>query len=167
MSIYLIRHGKDEEGFRGGWSQRGLIPEGVEQSQQLGRYFKDQQKLFNIHKIVSSDLRRALETAKEIAQELGLSIESSEKWRETNNGVLAGMPNEEVEKIYPGLYFSNLRMDECYPSGESPRAFLLRINDTFEHLYEDQCTNNQGRVVFFIWKSEWTFLLKGLNPNFM
>ncbi|KKO52705.1 histidine phosphatase family protein [Paenibacillus sp. DMB20] len=25
MAIYLVRHGKDEEGYRGGWSDRGLV----------------------------------------------------------------------------------------------------------------------------------------------
>ncbi|MNY56617.1 hypothetical protein D3C86_1927170 [compost metagenome] len=28
MSIYLVRHGRDDEGYRGGWSQRGLNTEG-------------------------------------------------------------------------------------------------------------------------------------------
>ncbi|WP_340007908.1 histidine phosphatase family protein [Paenibacillus sp. FSL K6-0276] len=41
-------------------------------------------------------------------------------------------------------------MDECYPSGESPRAFFLRINDSFEHLCEDQCTNNEGKNIALV-----------------
>lgn len=29
MRIYLVRHGMDNEGYRGGWSQRGLVAEGI------------------------------------------------------------------------------------------------------------------------------------------
>lgn len=36
MAIYLVRHGQDEEGYRGGWSQRGLIDEGDQASGEAG-----------------------------------------------------------------------------------------------------------------------------------
>ncbi|WP_054941201.1 histidine phosphatase family protein [Paenibacillus ihuae] len=39
MSIYLVRHGRDDEDYRGGWSQRGLNAEGYRQSERLGNYF--------------------------------------------------------------------------------------------------------------------------------
>lgn len=105
MSIYLVRHDKDDEGFRGGWSQRGLIAEGIEQSKKLGQYLKAHNNLYNIHRVVSSDLSRAVETATEIASELSLPLESSSNWREMNNGLIAGMAHELVEEQYPGLYF--------------------------------------------------------------
>ncbi|WP_081890282.1 phosphoglycerate mutase family protein [Paenibacillus tyrfis] len=59
MAIYFIRHGIDEEGFRGGWSQRGLIVEGYRQSEKLGSYLKENQSSFQLHRVVSSDLQRA------------------------------------------------------------------------------------------------------------
>ncbi|MBP1917458.1 putative phosphoglycerate mutase [Lederbergia galactosidilyticus] len=96
MTIYLVRHGKDEEGFRGGWSKRGLIEEGFQQSKKLGDYLKEHELEFNIKRIISSDLRRAMETAKPIANRLQLPLEQSKDWRETNNGVLAGMPEYEA-----------------------------------------------------------------------
>ncbi|WP_256701631.1 hypothetical protein [Paenibacillus sp. P3E] len=40
MAIYLERHRADGEGYRGGWSQRGLVTEGYRQSERLGRYLK-------------------------------------------------------------------------------------------------------------------------------
>ncbi|WP_263363193.1 phosphoglycerate mutase family protein [Ornithinibacillus gellani] len=43
MAIYLVRHGKDEDGYRGGWSQRGLVEEGIQQSKMLGKYLKEHQ----------------------------------------------------------------------------------------------------------------------------
>ncbi|MEK3685983.1 histidine phosphatase family protein [Paenibacillus sp. FSL R10-2736] len=142
MAIYLVRHGKDDEGFRGGWSQRGLITQGYRQSEKLGRYLQDNQSSFNIKRIVSSDLQRALDTAGELARELGLPLERSMDWREMNNGVIAGMPNEIVNERFPGLYFSGLRMDERYPGGESPLEFFTRIKEAFGRLCEDQANRH-------------------------
>lgn len=150
MAVYLVRHGKDEDGFRGGWSQRGLIVEGYRQSEKLGRYLKENRDTYNIHRIVSSDLQRALDTAYEIANSLDLPINSSRIWRETNNGLIAGMPNEIVNERYPGLYFSSLRMDERYPGGESPIEFFTRIQETFEQLCEEQTGRNHSENVLIV-----------------
>lgn len=37
MTIYLVRHGKDDETIRGGWSNHGLMPVGVEQVNKLAK----------------------------------------------------------------------------------------------------------------------------------
>ncbi len=150
MAIYFIRHGIDDEGFRGGWSQRGLVVEGYRQSEKLGLYLKENQSSFNIHRILSSDLQRALDTANEISRALGFRVESSEDWRETNNGVIAGMPNEIVDERYPNLYFSGLRMDERYPGGESPIEFFTRIKETFTLLCEEQVRNHPVENVIVV-----------------
>ena len=36
---------------------------------------------------------------------------------------------DDFTKLYPNLYFSSLRMDECYPNGESPLEFYNRIKE--------------------------------------
>lgn len=150
MAIYFVRHGADDEGYRGGWSQRGLNVEGYRQSEKLGCSLKDKQSDYHIHRIVSSDLRRALDTANEIANFLNVTVESSNQWRETNNGVIAGMPNEIVNERYQGLYFSSLRMDERYPGGESPLEFYLRIEETFIRLCEEQSTKNHLENIIIV-----------------
>lgn len=48
-----------------------------------------------------------------------------------NNGEIAGMLNEEVKKLYPGLYYNTLAIDEKYPGGESPIDFYNRIEKNF------------------------------------
>ncbi|MEK3714474.1 histidine phosphatase family protein [Paenibacillus sp. FSL R7-0333] len=137
MAIYLVRHGKDDEGYRGGWSQRGLNTQGYRQAEKLGCFLRENSASFPIQRIVSSDLQRALDTAGELARELELPLERNMDWREMNNGVIAGMPNEIVNERYPGLYFSGLRMDERYPDGESPLEFFTRIQETFTRLSEE------------------------------
>ncbi|WP_150275927.1 histidine phosphatase family protein [Paenibacillus tepidiphilus] len=150
MAIYFIRHGIDDEGYRGGWSQRGLNAAGYRQSEKLGRYLKEHQAEHNIRRIISSDLQRALDTAGEIARELGLPVEASGAWRETNNGVIAGMPNEIVDERFPGLYFSGLGMEERYPGGESPLEFFSRIKLAFEALCQEQISRDPSENIIVV-----------------
>ncbi|MDO3410933.1 histidine phosphatase family protein [Saccharibacillus sp. CPCC 101409] len=151
MTIYFVRHGADDEGYRGGWSQRGLNVEGYRQSEKLGRYLKDHNpSTFQIQRIVSSDLQRALDTANEIARFMDLPIERSSRWRETNNGVIAGMPHEIVNERFPGLYFSSLQMEEKYPGGESPLDFYTRIQASFNQLCEEQSAKNHKENVMVV-----------------
>lgn len=150
MAIYMVRHGQDEEGYRGGWSQRGLIDEGIRQAEKLGQYLNEYKHDFNIHRIVCSDLQRAYQTAAIIADKLGLPFRNSEDWREMNNGLLAGIPNSVAEEKFPGLYFSSLRMDERYPGGESPRENFARIKKTFTRLCQDQLATNHHENVLVV-----------------
>lgn len=138
MRIVVVRHGQDEHGYRGGWSQRGLTEEGKMQSQLLAKHLSNSWQPLKF--LISSDLRRARETAEYISQEMELPIHSSPLWREMNNGELAGMPNSLAEQLYPGLFASSLEMDEPYPHGESPRQFFQRITHAFEGLCEKMIT---------------------------
>lgn len=150
MAIYLVRHGRDEDEYRGGWSERGLIDEGIQQSEKLGQYLFESNHLYNIKRIISSDLKRAFETASIVGKKLSISVTSSESWRETNNGVLAGMPNDIANEKYPGLYFSSLRMDEKYPGGESPIENFMRIEKTFNDLCNEHINKNNNESVVIV-----------------
>lgn len=137
MKIFLVRHGADDEGYRGGWSTRGLTEQGIIQSEQLGNYLQHHAEQYDIHTIISSDLPRAVQTAREVEKKLNIPSSSVKDWREMNNGYLAGMPHEEAEKNYPGVYFNALEMDFPFPGGESPRNFYNRICASFDTLCRD------------------------------
>jgi broad specificity phosphatase PhoE len=132
MRILLIRHGQDDREYRGGWSQRALIPEGVAQAEALGRAL--QAAWQPITRLISSDLPRAAQTAEIVGAALALPVEHNSAWREINNGLLAGMYNPDAERRYPGLYFAALGMDEHYPHGESPRQHFARTQGVFGRL---------------------------------
>ena len=134
MIIYLVRHGKKDNNYRGGWSDLGLVEEGVNQSKLLADYLYNNKERYKIDTLISSDLRRAVETSSEISAKLNLPARFLSEWRETNNGILAGMLNTEALQKYPGLFFNTLRMDEKYPSGESPIEFYNRIKEAYEKL---------------------------------
>ena len=146
MKLFFVRHGKDDENYRGGWSSLGLVPEGVEQAKQLASYLGEKKDEFGIKKILSSDLSRAKETADIIAEVLDLPVITDEELREADNGELAGMPNAEALEKYPGLFWSTLKPDECYPGGESPMQFFSRIKSWFE-AFLNMCREGEGNVL--------------------
>lgn len=148
MRIVFVRHGKDDDKYRGGWSSLDLIPEGIEQAKKLAKHLAENRMEYNITRIISSDLPRTMTTASYISAELGLPVLEEPQIRETNNGDLAGMLNDEALVRYPGLFFSSLEMDEPYPNGESPNEFYARIKTWFENfLVEYQNTNGNTLVV--------------------
>lgn len=132
MTIYLVRHGKDDETVRGGWSKHGLMPAGIEEVNKLATEMVSAN--INIDHIYSSDLQRAKETADILSKYLKCSIEYHVGLREANNGDLAGMKHELAEKRYPGVYWASLAYDECYPNGESPEMFYDRVKTIWSEL---------------------------------
>ena len=100
LQIHLVRHGHHPSGFRGGWSNHSLSNLGRAQGSLLAdRLLREG---FNIDTLVSSDLPRAKETADILGQALNVPVLLDEEWREVNNGVLAGMPDDQAQSRYPG-----------------------------------------------------------------
>ena len=130
--IYLVRHGKDVEGIRGGWSNQPLTAEGHLQAQKLAESID-----FPVDAIYSSDLPRAIQTAAPIGEKLGLPVVERYEFRETNNGELAGMDNALALTRYPGLFWNTLDWEERYPGGESPREFYERISSAWDMFQEE------------------------------
>lgn len=132
MTIYLVRHGKDDETVRGGWSNHSLTPEGIEQVEKLAE--KMVSKNTNIDCIYSGDLQRTKETSEILSRHLKCPVEYISGLREVNNGDLAGMENSTADEKYPGLYWSSLAYNERYPNGESPKMFYNRVKRTWLEL---------------------------------
>lgn len=150
MVIYLVRHGKDYEDYRGGWSNLGLIQDGINQSKKLAEHLYDNKDKYNINTLISSDLKRTVETVNEISLKFNMPVKFCKDWREINNGVLAGMMNTEALEKYPGLYFNTLQMDEQYPSGESPLEFYCRIKNAYKKLCDKIINDEIGPNVVLV-----------------
>ena len=82
MKLIFVRHGKDDDRYRGGWSDLDLIPEGIEQAKQLAKHLKENNANYRISHIISSDLPRTMTTAKFISAALGISIQQESQIRE-------------------------------------------------------------------------------------
>ena len=96
--IYLMRHGLDDERFIGGHSDVPLVSKGIEQVIKA-RDFVDN-NLF-INKIISSDIKRAVQTSKIMnSHRLGV-LEFSNKLRELDKGDLTGLEKSIALERYP------------------------------------------------------------------
>lgn len=146
MICYLIRHGKDDDSVRGGWSDSPLCAEGVRQIQQLSAEILSASDI-DIEVIYSSDLPRAKQSAEILASSLSVDVIEMPGFRETNNGVLAGMDNRVASEKYPGLYWSALEWNEPYPEGESPCAFYNRISDTWHDFKAKACLEGRSMAL--------------------
>ena len=51
MNIYLVRHGDDDERYRGGWSELPLVEEGIRKCEKLGEYLYNHKSEFNIEEL--------------------------------------------------------------------------------------------------------------------
>ena len=145
MKCYLIRHGKDDDSVRGGWSNSSLTDEGVMQVNKLVCEILTSDNM-NIGSVYTSDLLRARQTADILASALSVPIVEKTNFREVNNGVLAGMDNRLAEEKYPGLYWRSLDWAESYPEGESPCEFYERIADAWNK-FKTELQNAERNVI--------------------
>ena len=81
MRIIFARHGKDDERYRGGWSDLELLPSGVLQAQKMAEKLKS----CDITEIIASDLPRTMQTAGIAGDALGLPVHPEPRLREINN----------------------------------------------------------------------------------
>ena len=125
--IYLMRHGADPSDRLGGWSAYGLTEKGKQQVHAAKYRLQDK----GITKIFASDLARSKETAEIVAETLSLNIIFLPQFRESNNGLLAGMRKTEAAEKYPGVYWNTLDWIQCWPGGESPEQFFHRIQSAW------------------------------------
>ena len=147
MNLLFVRHGKDSDQHRGGWSQLDLLPEGKREAKMLADYLERHKENYHFKKIITSDLKRAETTAIILAKKLQLPLEKESNLRETNNGDLAGMLNSEADQKFPHLYFRSLAMDEHYPNGESPREFYQRIKTWFQRFLQENDDSDETQIV--------------------
>lgn len=146
MKFIFIRHAKDDQNYRGGWSNLDITKEGKEQALKLENYLEENEEKFQLKKIISSDLKRAVSTANIINEKMKLHIELDKNLREMNNGDLAGMLNEEALEKYPGVFFNTLEINEKYPNGESPLEFYNRIKTWLFNAIK-QYKNYDGNII--------------------
>ena len=129
--IYLVRHGLHDEGFIGGYSDVGLTDIGVKQINDVGKWLL--QYDFDIRKIYSSDIKRALQSAEIICKYLNLDIFIDVGLREQDKGFLNGMRREDALILYPEY----VKLDDVnvrYPDGESLWDLYIRVKKLLKNI---------------------------------
>lgn len=125
--ILLIRHGEslgNAERRFGGHSPTPLSEPGRRQAEATAQALASER----VTAIYSSDLLRAVQTAKPLARETGLEITRTAALRERSVGLLEGLTFEEAAAAHPEEYAALLRRDfeHVLAGGESYRQLLDR-----------------------------------------
>ena len=125
--VLLVRHGQSQgnaERRFGGHSATPLSLLGRTQAETTARALSNE----GIDAIYSSDLLRAVETARPLAELTGLEIRTTDALRERSVGLMEGLTFEEAAEQYPDEYAALLRRDfeHVLAGGESYRQLLDR-----------------------------------------
>ncbi len=147
--FWVVRHGETEWNATGryqGQTDVALSPTGVSQARQLAA------RLTGLHfgAVYSSDLTRALETARLLAGGLDSRPEvvTLPGLREIDVGQLSGKVRSEIEAQFPG-YVAALRADPWHvrrPGGESMADLAARATRTFDAL----CAQHPGQRLLIV-----------------
>lgn len=134
-TVLLTRHGEtrwNEQGRVQGWAPVGLTAAGRAQARAAASALADR----GVTELVTSDLRRARETADVLADTLDVPVRESDAWRERNWGALQGLPAESLLDRFPWLDLCvNDDAATARPDGgESWRDVQGRVLDAFESL---------------------------------
>lgn len=146
MNHYLIvRHG-EAEGNRThrfiGQSNVPLSATGLHQAKILASRLRE----LPIARIVSSDLRRCVDTIRPTAEALGLPIETDVRLREIDNGAWRDLTAEQIAERWPALW-SRYRTgaDITRPNGETWADVRRRVVGALRRL--DETTEPDTLVV--------------------
>jgi broad specificity phosphatase PhoE len=116
--ILLVRHGATEWNLTKraqGQADIALADEGRDQALRLIDLLRE----YKIDAIYSSDLGRAVDTAKPLAESRGLDVELDRDLREIDQGEWTGLTTEEIRARWPDRWGPH-RHYSARPGGESP-----------------------------------------------
>ncbi|HYC35228.1 MAG TPA: histidine phosphatase family protein [Usitatibacter sp.] len=128
----VVRHGETQwnvESRIQGQGDSPLTEAGGEQARAIAQRLAREK--FDV--LVASDLGRAMDTARAIAELSGHAIVPDPRLRERSFGVGEGMTYEEIDRAYPNVFSRTAEADPDFviPVGESRRQFHDRVRDAF------------------------------------
>ena len=126
LELWLVRHGETDWNAEGRWQGHADVPLseiGRDQAHRLAQRLEG----VSFDAVISSDLVRALETARIVSARLGSSpsLVIDPRWREIHVGALSGLTPAEAEAR--GLGRWHRPFDERYPDGESRAEMGVRV----------------------------------------
>jgi probable phosphoglycerate mutase len=134
-NLLLIRHGEttwNQQGRMQGQNDSPLTPLGLHQARQLAARLKG----VPFTALYSSDLGRAHQTARCIADVTGHEIVADRSLRERSFGIFEGYTHAEIEKRFPEHHVPFARRDPhvAMPEGESASQFRDRCVGGLERI---------------------------------
>ena len=146
-NVLLIRHGQSKgnaERRFGGHTSTPLSARGHKQAEATAKTLKSE----SLTAIFSSDLARAMETARPLSKLTGLPVNGTNAFRERSVGVMEGLTFEDAAQQHPEEYAALLRRDfeHVLAGGESYRQLLDRARNKLDEIIS---ANLGGRIVVF------------------
>ena len=139
VELILVRHGQTDwnaQSLSQGQTDNDLNETGIAQAHETAKALKKEKIDF----IISSDLKRAKQTAEIIGEEIGIEVtELWEELRERSEGIWDGKHIDEVLKDYPAASEDAKSVSFHHstpPKGESFTAFIERTEKACEMLLE-------------------------------
>lgn len=143
--ILLIRHGQslaNVAGIFAGFSDSPLSDLGQHQAELTAAYIG---KHYQVDAVYASDLKRAFETGKDVADRFGLTVSAGPAFREINGGDWEGIPYAKLPDLFPdtfGCWLSDIGNAIC-DGGESVAQLQKRVVDALLLL----CRENPGKTI--------------------
>ena len=134
--ITYLRHGESVGNLEGrfqGQADFPLTDRGRLQAQALAKRWQSEGATFD--RAVASPLLRAKETAEIVCSSLDIPLEFDPDWREVNNGLMAGLTQEEGDKQYPRPVFMT-PYTHYGRTGESRWELYLRAGRCIQKILE-------------------------------
>lgn len=163
--LYLIRHGENLANLTKEFSylkvDYSLTPKGKLQAEQTARQLQDR----SIAAVYSSPLRRAYETAAELAVLLGQDVVVMEQFRELNVGDLEGQPPTPEAWLAHNKVLRAWRhgdLDTAFPGGENFWAVWKRVSDGYRQVI---AAHPNQAVAIFAHGGVFATTIKGLCPD--
>lgn len=147
VKLLLIRHGQTEWNITGryqGQSDVELSEDGKEQARQLAKNFA----YGNVDAVYSSPLKRAMFTAKAVADKFGLEVIPEESFKEINFGDWEGCHYTEIQDRWPeefNLLFNGADVLQI-PGGESFPELQKRAMKKIHELVE----KHEGKTIAIV-----------------
>ncbi|HEX7333596.1 MAG TPA: histidine phosphatase family protein [Pyrinomonadaceae bacterium] len=146
-NVLLIRHGQSRgnaERRFGGHTATPLSARGQRQAELTARTLKSE----SLTAIYSSDLARAIETARPLSNLTGLPVHGTDAFRERSVGVMEGLTFEAAAQQHPEQYAALLRRDfeHVLTGGESYRQLLDRARQKLDEIIDQ---NGGGKIAVF------------------
>ncbi|MFX0135535.1 MAG: histidine phosphatase family protein [Candidatus Hodarchaeota archaeon] len=137
--IALVRHSHTEYNVIGekgkfcGSSDPPLTQRGKSESSCIAKALESK----NYRYIISSPLRRAIETAEIISEQLSLSLKIDNRLTEIDYGLWDGLTKKEIETKFPDQWkeFKRDPIKNIPPDGEKPENVLKRVKDSISEAF--------------------------------
>jgi broad specificity phosphatase PhoE len=147
MRILFVRHGETESNVEDrymGHLDSPLSTRGVEQAKAVAARLAGE----GIDALVTSDLGRALSTARHIADACHLEMILDPRLRERHAGEFQGLLAEEARARYPDYFIESAdpTPETSIPGGES----AVQIQERVVPLLEEVCPQYAGRTVALV-----------------